>query len=488
MKNNFDYIIIGSGIAGLTTALTLGDSGSVAIFTKKNPSDSSTNLAQGGMAAMIGKGDQADWHIGDTMKSGDFHNKKEAVSFLVKNSKEALFWLKKQGVLFDAKPSLEAGHRLPRIFHTTDFTGKDIEKNLLKKISENKKISLFKNSLAIDLIVKNNICQGVFVLIEDNKIVPFFSKAIVLATGGSGQVYQWTTNPEVVTGDGLAMAIRAKAKVADLEFVQFHPTAFKGKSSPLFLLSERLRGEGAKLVDKDGKQFVNELLPRDIVARAVFEKQKTSEVYLTMAHLDKKEIKRKLPNIYKKLLTHGYYLTHDRIPVTPAAHYQCGGVVTDLDGKTSVKNLVAVGVVARTGVHGANRLASNSLLEGVVWGRRAGNNIKKIRNSKFEIRNKKFKYSKILIKLNKNNKKILNKIKSDIQKTMWEKVGIVRRKNEMLEALKIFKNYKIQLGKIKAKDGVSLQLIEASNLTEVALAITQAALNRPKSLGAHYLV
>jgi len=488
MKNNFDYIIIGSGIAGLTTALTLGDSGSVAIFTKKNPSDSSTNLAQGGMAAMIGKGDQADWHIEDTMKSGDFHNKKEAVSFLVKNSKEALLWLKKQGVLFDAKPSLEAGHRLPRIFHTTDFTGKDIEKNLLKKISENKKISLFKNSLAIDLIVKNNICQGVFVLIEDNKIVPFFSKAIVLATGGSGQVYQWTTNPEVVTGDGLAMAIRAKAKVADLEFVQFHPTAFKGKSSPLFLLSERLRGEGAKLVDKDGKQFVNELLPRDIVARAVFEKQKTSEVYLTMAHLDKKEIKRKLPNIYKKLLTHGYYLTHDRIPVTPAAHYQCGGVVTDLDGKTSVKNLFAVGEVARTGVHGANRLASNSLLEGVVWGRRAGNNIKKIRNSKFEIRNKKFKYSKILIKLNKNNKKILNKIKSDIQKTMWEKVGIVRRKNEMLEALKIFKNYKIQLGKIKAKDGVSLQLIEASNLTEVALAITQAALNRPKSLGAHYLV
>jgi len=488
MKNNFDYIIIGSGIAGLTTALTLGDSGSVAIFTKKNPSDSSTNLAQGGMAAMIGKGDQADWHIEDTMKSGDFHNKKEAVSFLVKNSKEALFWLKKQGVLFDAKPSLEAGHRLPRIFHTTDFTGKDIEKNLLKKISENKKISLFKNSLAIDLIVKNNICQGVFVLIEDNKIVPFFSKAIVLATGGSGQVYQWTTNPEVVTGDGLAMAIRAKAKVADLEFVQFHPTAFKGKSSPLFLLSERLRGEGAKLVDKDGKQFVNELLPRDIVARAVFEKQKTSEVYLTMAHLDKKEIKRKLPNIYKKLLTHGYYLTHDRIPVTPAAHYQCGGVVTDLDGKTSVKNLFAVGEVARTGVHGANRLASNSLLEGVVWGRRVGNNIKKIRNSKFEILNKKFKYSKILIKLNKNNKKILNKIKSDIQKIMWEKVGIVRHKSKMLEALKIFKNYKIQLGKIKAKDGVSLQLIEASNLTEVALAITQAALNRPKSLGAHYLV
>lgn len=492
MKNNFDYIIIGSGIAGLTTALTLGDSGSVAIFTKKNPSDSSTNLAQGGMAAMIGKGDQADWHIGDTMKSGDFHNKKEAVSFLVKNSKEALFWLKKQGVLFDAKPSLEAGHRLPRIFHTTDFTGKDIEKNLLKKISENKKISLFKNSLAIDLIVKNNICQGVFVLIEDNKIVPFFSKAIVLATGGSGQVYQWTTNPEVVTGDGLAMAIRAKAKVADLEFVQFHPTAFKGKSSPLFLLSERLRGEGAKLVDKDGKQFVNELLPRDIVARAVFEKQKTSEVYLTMAHLDKKEIKRKLPNIYKKLLTHGYYLTHDRIPVTPAAHYQCGGVVTDLDGKTSVKNLFAVGEVARTGVHGANRLASNSLLEGVVYGRRIGSYIVSS-PPPFGDRLRRGSSASGLIDslLQVNDKQItkqtLSKIKTNIQKTMWEKVGIIRKKKELEAALKRLKELREQLNKIKEDSGISRQLFETINLAEISILITKSALNRRKSLGAHYI-
>ncbi|EKE13869.1 MAG: hypothetical protein ACD_12C00775G0001, partial [uncultured bacterium] len=193
-----------------------------------------------------------------------------------------------------------------------------------------------------------------------------------MATGGSGQVYQWTTNPTVVTGDGIAMAVRAGAKISDLEFVQFHPTAFKAKISPLFLLSERLRGEGARLVDKKGKRFVSELLPRDLVARAVFEKQKTSEVYLTMAHLDKKEIIKKLPNIYKRLKTYGYDLTTDRIPITPAAHYQCGGVVTDLNGKTSVKNLFAVGEVARTGVHGANRLASNSLLEAVVFGKRVG--------------------------------------------------------------------------------------------------------------------
>ena len=499
MKNNFDYIIIGSGIAGLTTALTLGDSGSVAIFTKKNPSDSATNLAQGGMAAMIGEGDQADWHVEDTMKAGDFHNKKEAVYFLVKNSKEALFWLKKQGVLFDVKPSLEAGHRIPRIFHTTDFTGQDIEKTLLKKISENKNIKLFKNSLAIDLIVKNNICQGVFVLTEDNKIAPFFSKAVILATGGNGQVYQWTTNPEVAAGDGLAMAIRAGAKISDLEFVQFHPTAFKAKISPLFLLSERLRGEGAKLVDKNGKQFVNELLPRDIVARVVFEKQKTSEVFLTMAHLDKKEIKRKLPNIYKKLLTYGYYLTHDRIPVTPAAHYQCGGVVTDLNGRTSVNNLFAVGEVARTGVHGANRLASNSLLEGVVFGRIIGYYINKNYSNESSPRRRGSSASELIQKsdfsldslLRGNDKQKLkkefNKIKTKIKKTMWEKVGIVRRKNELLEALKTFKSIKKQLEEIKEKSGISRELLEAANLTEVALQITQAAMNRPKSLGAHFI-
>lgn len=487
MKNKFDYIIIGSGIAGLTTALTLGDLGSVVIFTKKNPSDSSTNLAQGGMAAMIGEGDQADWHVEDTMKAGDFHNKKKAVALLVKNSKEALFWLKEQGVLFDTKPSLEAGHRLPRIFHTTDFTGADIEKTLLKKISENKKISIFKNSLVTDLIVKDKVCQGAFVLTGNNKITPFFAKAIILATGGSGQAYQWTTNPEVATGDGIAIAVRAGAKVTDLEFVQFHPTAFKNKTSPLFLLSERLRGEGAKLVDDRGKQFVNELLPRDKVSRTVFQKQKTSEVFLTMAHLDKKEIIKKLPNIYKRLKTYGYDLTKDNVPITPAAHYQCGGVVTDLDGKTSIKNLFAVGEVAATGVHGANRLASNSLLEGVVFGKRAGEYIKKNQKSNIKYQNDKLKIKKVNIKVGKKEKQIFKNFKNDIKKTMWEKVGIVRKKNELLEAQKSLKNIKNQLKKIENENGISRELLEAKNLTEVAITITKAALGRPKSLGAHYL-
>ena len=493
MKNKFDYIIIGSGLAGLTTALTLGNSGSVAIFTKKNPPDSATNLAQGGMAAMIDKGDRADWHVEDTLKAGDYHNKKEAVSLLVKNSQEAFLWLKNQGVLFDIKPSLEAGHRIPRIFHTTDFTGQDIEKTLLKKIAENKIIDIFKNSLAIDLIIKNNICQGVFVLTEDNKIIPFFAKAIILATGGSGQVYQWTTNPTVATGDGIAMAKRAGADISDLEFIQFHPTAFKEKTSPLFLLSERLRGEGAKLVDEKGKRFVEELIPRDELARAVYEKQKSSTVYLTMAHLDKKEIIKKLPNIYKRLKTYGYDLTKDRIPVTPAAHYQCGGITTDLDGRTSIKNLFAVGEVASTGVHGANRLASNSLLEAVVFGKRAGKFImsspRRWGSSAFQLIQKGNYGLDSLLRGNDKQKlkKELRKIKTNIKKIMWEKVGILRRKNELLTALNILKNHKKQINKMKLNSGISRELFEITNLVEAAILITKAALNRPKSLGAHYI-
>ncbi len=488
MKNNFDYIVVGSGIAGLTTALTLSNSGNVAVFTKKNPSDSATNLAQGGMAAMLGKDDRVEWHIEDTLKAGDFHNKKSAVTLLVNDSLEAHHWLKEQGVLFDIKPSLEAGHRISRIFHTTDFTGQDIEKTLLKKVLENKKINIFKDSLVIDLIVKNNVCDGILILTNDNEIATFLSKAVILATGGSGQVYQWTTNPTVATGDGIAIAIRAGVRISDLEFVQFHPTAFKSKISPLFLLSERLRGEGAKLVDKNGKQFVDELRPRDVVARAVFEKQKTSEVYLTIAHLDKKDIIKKLPNIYKKLKKQGYDLAKDNVPITPAAHYQCGGITTDLDGKTSVKDLFAVGEVAATGVHGANRLASNSLLEAVVFGKRIGEYIKKNPNNKFQKTDEaKNLNNKIKDTLNKKEEKDINKIKLDIKQVMWENVGIIRKRRELSDALKIFKNYKKQLDELKIKK-ISFELIEVSNLNDVAIAITEAALNRPKSLGAHYII
>ncbi len=504
MKNKFDYIIIGSGLAGLTTALTLRNSDSVAIFTKKNPSDSSTNLAQGGMAAMTAKNDRAGWHVEDTIKAGDYHNKKKAVSLLVKNSREAFFWLKNQGVLFDTTPSLEAGHRRPRIFHTTDFTGQDIVATLLNKVTKNKQINIFNNSLAIDLIVKNNICEGIFVLTEDNKIIAFFAKAIILATGGAGQVYQWTTNPKVATGDGIAIGKRARADLSDVEFVQFHPTALKYKISPLFLLSERLRGEGAQIIDEKGNRFVSELILRDELSRIIYEKQKNSAVYLTMSHIDKRQIIKKFPNIYKRLKTYGFDLTKDRIPITPAAHYLCGGITTDLQGKTSVKNLFAVGEVAATGVHGANRLSSNSLLEAVVFGKQVSGYIRNnyqrtpLRPSGFEGQGKNKNLTAVF---NKKNKDLLNKMKKDIKKIMWEKVGIVRRKSELISALNYFvkmkkivkeinkiNNLKMnEVVKIKGDSKTLKKLLEVINLLEVATIITKAALARPKSLGAHYI-
>lgn len=489
MKNKFDYIIIGSGLAGLTTALTLGNSGSIAIITKKKRFESSTNLAQGGVAAMINKKDRIAWHVEDTLKVGDYHNKKEAVTLLVKNSREAILWLKNQGVLFDNIPSLEAGHRLARVIHTSDFTGQDIENTLLKKLAENRQINIFENTSAIDLIVEKNICKGVFILTKNNEIVPIFAKAVILATGGMGQVYQWTTNPSISTGDGIAIAKRAGADISDLEFIQFHPTALKYKVFPLFLLSERLRGEGAKLIDGKGNRFVDELISRDKLARTVYEKQKSSEVYLTMAHLDKDKIIKKLPNIYKRLKKYGYDLTRDRVPVTPAAHYQCGGVTTDLDGKTTVKNLFAVGEVANTGVHGANRLASNSLLEAVVFGKIVGRFIKKnyIESKNIESFPRRRESRLEMDPRLHGDDKFLNKIETDIKRIMWEKVGIVRRKNELTEALEKFNNFKKQIEKIKRKNGISRKLLEVYNLLEVAMIITNAALSRSKSLGAHHI-
>ena len=503
MKNKFDYIIIGSGLAGLTTALTLANTGEVAIITKKNKLDSSTNLAQGGVAAMINKNDKISWHVEDTLKVGNYHNKKSAVTLLVRNSRDAILWLKKQGVVFNTVPSLEAGHRLARVIHTSDFTGQDIENTLIRRVTEKKQINIFENTLAVDLIVKKNVCQGVFVLTNNNEIVPIYAKAVILATGGTGQIYQWTTNPPISTGDGIAIAKRAGADISDLEFIQFHPTALKYLVFPLFLLSERLRGEGAKLTDNKGNRFVSELIPRDELARSVFEKQRTSEVYLTMAHLNKKEIIKKLPNIYKRLKSYGYDLTKDRIPITPAAHYQCGGIVTDLYGRTSVKNLFAVGEVANTGVHGANRLASNSLLEAVVFGKQVGKYIKKNQKSKVKSQKYNSKLKSIEIKkfFSQKNIDILNKIKIEIKKIMWEKVGIMRTKKKLLEALSHFENLKKRINKfniinklkvnetleIKGDSKTLRKLFEIANLIEVATVITKAALARSKSLGAHYL-
>jgi len=365
MRKLQHFIVIGSGLAGLTSALTLVEAGSVLLISKAKLADSATNLAQGGVAAVTTKKDNFTSHIQDTIKAGVNYNNPAAVEKLVKEAPAAIKWLQQQGVVFDADPALEAAHSYHRVMRSSDFTGRAIETALLKQVRANDKIKIIDYCLAIDLIVKKKQCLGV----KTNKGI-FYSDILILATGGLGQVFAYTTNPKVATGDGLAMAYRAGCKVADLEFIQFHPTALKDKSSPLFLLSESLRGEGAFLINSHGDRFINELKPRDIIARAIVAEQQKGGVYLDIRHKGDKLIKNRFPNIYQELKKRGFDLTKEPVPVTPAAHYSCGGVKTDELGRTNVKNLLAFGEVASTGVHGANRLASNSLLEAVVFPRR----------------------------------------------------------------------------------------------------------------------
>jgi len=364
MEGLKQFIVVGSGLAGLTSALTLAKYGQVLLISKASLKDCATNLAQGGIAAVTTDEDSFSSHIKDTLKAGAFHNQKKTVEILVKEGPKAIKWLQQQGVVFDKNPGLEAAHSYRRVMRISDFSGREIEKALLKKIKQNKNIKVLENCFVVDLIVKNKECVGVKT--KEN----IYGGKIILATGGVGQIFAYTTNPKVATGDGLAMAYRAGCKIKDLEFIQFHPTALKDNSSPLFLLSESLRGEGAYLVNEKGERFISELAPRDVIARAIVKEQEKGQVYLDIRHKKGKFIKKRFPNIYQELKKRGFDLTKEQIPITPAAHYSCGGIKVDEYGRTNIKNLFAFGEVAYTGAHGANRLASNSLLEAVVFPRR----------------------------------------------------------------------------------------------------------------------
>lgn len=364
MEGKYQFIVVGSGLAGLTSALTVVKHGQALLISKGKLKDTATNLAQGGIAAVTGPEDSFASHIEDTLTAGAGHNRKKTVEVLVKEGPAAIEWLKRRGVRFDREPGREAAHAHRRVMRSSDFTGRVIEAALLKKVRQKQKIQILENCLVKDLIVRNKHCLGVKTAGE------IYSRNVILATGGLGQIFAYTTNPKLATGDGLAMAYRAGCKVADLEFIQFHPTALKDKSSPLFLLSESLRGDGAYLVNAKGERFVDELKPRDVLVRAIIKEQNRGEVYLDIRHKGAEFIKRRFPNIYRELKKRGFDLTKEPVPVTPAAHYSCGGVKVDEFGRTNIKNLFAFGEVACTGAHGANRLASNSLLEAVVFPRR----------------------------------------------------------------------------------------------------------------------
>jgi L-aspartate oxidase len=487
-----DFLVIGSGIAGLNFAIKAARYGRVTIVTKKEIIESNTNLAQGGIAAVTSKDDTFQSHIEDTLKVGCGLSNRRMVEMLVKNGPKEIQSLVSLGVNFDKEnevPHLtrEAGHSKDRILHSGDTTGREIERALIKNVREHKDIDVLENSLAIDIIVKRAKCQGVSVLDIRNKEADYiFSKGTIMATGGVGQVYLNTTNPEIATGDGVAMAFRAGATLEDLEFVQFHPTTLNIIDAPHFLISETFRGEGAFLVNENGERFVEkydamgELAPRDVVSRAIFNELKKGSVYLDMRHKDKSFILNRFPMIYQECLKYGIDITKDLIPVSPAAHYICGGIKTNEYGETNIQNLLAFGECACTEVHGANRLASNSLLESVVFSSLGALKAKKLlKNKALEIKPRK------QAKFSHKNALESENLEAQLREGMWNYVGIVRNEEDLNLMNEELAWVEKRIGELSGSE-ISVQFLELKNMTIVAKFITKAAEIRKESRGTHY--
>jgi len=384
-QHRAEVLVVGSGIAGLVTALACASERDVLLVTKSHLSDTNTWLAQGGIAGAVGEADSVELHVADTLVVGQGLCDEGVVRTVVGEAPEALAWLASLGVAFDRDAdgavalAREGGHSLPRVLHTGDATGAAVQNALAAAVRRDPRITVAEGRLLVDLIVADGRCAGALLLGQDGAVEVVRAGAVVLATGGAGQAYRVTTNPVVATGDGIAAAYRAGAEVADLEFVQFHPTALDHDRAPRFLLTEALRGEGAYLLDCDGERFMlgvhplAELAPRDVVSREierVMRRCKSQNVRLDARHLGETYLRRRFPTIWEACAEAGYDLSTDLVPVAPAAHYLIGGVATDVDGRSSITGLYAAGEVAATGLHGANRLASNSLLEGLVFGRR----------------------------------------------------------------------------------------------------------------------
>lgn len=492
MQTNF--LIIGSGISGLNFALHATKKGRVILVTKKKIIDSNTNYAQGGIAAVLDKTDNIEKHIKDTLEAGEYHNDKKAVRFMAKNAPNAIYKLIALGVKFEKekkhlKLTNEGGHHQKRIAYVGDHTGEAIEKTLIKRVKEHKNITIIENAFALNLITENNTCYGAQI-IHKNKILNIFANQTVLATGGIGNLFKNTTNPAIATGDGIAMAIKAGCGLKDMEFIQFHPSAFAKNLNPRFLISETVRGEGAKLVNNKGEYFMKnrhplkDLAPRSIVAKEVYRELKKGPVYLDITDKNKKFLQKRFPKIYAKLKSFGIDMAKDLIPITPAAHYLCGGIETDLSGRTKVKNLFAFGETACTGVHGANRLASNSLAEALVF----SNQIIKILKPKTNIEIQKL-FSELqkprLTPLNSKETKIAKSLKKQIRSIMWEYAGIIRNlkqiKNEGIPKIEKILN---RLAKFTR---TNQEIAEAKNMAKIGLLILQAAYKRKKSLGCHII-
>jgi len=491
-----DFLIIGSGIAGLRAAVELAGAGTVLILTKAEPREGNTGYAQGGIAAAVGPGDSPELHAADTIAAGDGLCDERAVQVLVEEGPGYVRELMAWGAAFDraadGSPALaiEGAHSARRVLHARDATGREIGRVLWRRASGLPGVETSDHARVVDLVVddRERRCIGARILHEDGTTSVAFARTVLLATGGAGHVYSDTTNPPVATGDGVAMAYRAGAAVSDLEFVQFHPTALKVAGQPRFLLSEALRGEGARLLNGSGEAFMprydpaGDLAPRDRVARSIeLEARRTGQpIYLSMQHLDPAFVHDRFPLISSACRQAGLDLARDRIPVGPAAHYIMGGVETDLDGKTSLEGLFAAGEVACTGVHGANRLASNSLLEGLVFGARAGRAIRTLGSkgsSDSEGSRRSRRKETFDVELNAE----------EFQARMWRDVGLFRDRVGIASALSYLEPaWKDVDGWLRDGGTLDADTWRAASLLTVGRLIARAALRREESRGAHY--
>ena len=507
---NFDFIVIGSGIAGLSFALKAAEKGSVALITKRGRSESSTAWAQGGVACVMSGEDSFDLHINDTLTAGAGLCDEEAVRSIVTEGPDAISELMGLGVTFDVRENgagtheldlgREGGHSKRRILHFQDATGLEIETRLLERIAAHPSIELMENHMAVDCITTGklwyamqNSCVGVYVLNESTGAVETLrSDVTVLASGGCGKVYLYTTNPDVATGDGVAMAWRAGAAIANMEFIQFHPTCLYHPEIKSFLISEAVRGEGGILVNEQGRRFMEhkhpqkELAPRDIVARAIDAEMKRSGakcVFLDITSKPAEFIKSRFPTIYETCIRAGLDITREPIPVVPAAHYQCGGVKTDLFGETSLRGLHAIGEVACTGLHGANRLASNSLLEGVVMARRAYEKITSKLREPVDISLPEWRSGSVQ---DVDELVVISHNWDEIRRLMWDYVGIVRTDKRLKRAATRLRNLHTEVQEFYWNFKVTRDLLELRNLVTVASLVVDCALSRKESRGLHF--